>query len=105
MRIGYASSQSLIDERALHPMTVWRMLSWLGAQLMALRLGRQLLLQSNPNSTSHRFVGAVAPQKFRSRQRQLQLARARQLLQLSDEWHGHFGQKFFPRFATRAGPS
>lgn len=106
VRIGYAADpQSCIDERSLHHMTVWRMLSWLGAQIAALQLGRRLLLEANPHSSSHRFVAAVHPQKFRSPQRHAQLEHARQVLQLGDDWHAQFGEKFFPRFATRAGPS
>jgi hypothetical protein len=84
-------------------MTVWRMLSWLGCQLAALAEGRQLLQQHNPRSTCHRFVGAVAPHKFRSPQRERLLRRSRQLLHLIAEWEAVFPEKFFPRFATRAG--
>jgi hypothetical protein len=84
-------------------MTVWRMLSWLGCQLAALAEGRQLLQQHNPRSTCHRFLGAVAPHKFRSPQRERLLRRSRQLLHLIAEWEATFPEKFFPRFATRAG--
>ena len=97
------SGASAIDERALHHMTVWRMLSWLGCQLAALAQGRQLLQQHNPDSTCHRFAGAVAPQKFRSPQRERLLCQSRQLLHLIAEWETTFPEKFFPRFATRAG--
>jgi hypothetical protein len=92
-----------IDERALHPMTVWWMLTWLGTQLAALASGRQLVLAHNPNSTCHRVVGAVAPHKFRSPQRESRLRQARQLLHLIQEWEQTFPEKFFPRFATRSG--
>ncbi len=83
--------------------TVWRTLSWLGGQLAALTTGRQLLQQHNPRSTCHRFVGAVAPHKFRSSQREQLLRQSRQLLHLMAEWNGLFREKFFPRFATRSG--
>jgi len=104
-RIGYQTSlgSSAIDERALHHSTVWRMLTWLGLQSAALVLGRQQIQERHPGSTCHRFLGAVAPQKFRSPQREQLLRRARQLLHLVVEWERLFGQRFFPRFATRAG--
>ena len=92
-----------IDERALAHSTIWRTLTWLGAQLAALAKGRQLVQQRNPGSTCHRFLGAVAPHKFRSRQRELLLRRSRQLLHLRAEWEALFPEKFFPRFATRSG--
>jgi hypothetical protein len=92
-----------IDERALHHSTVWRMLAWLGCQVASLTQGRQLVQQQNPSSTCHRFVGAVAPHKFRSPQRGQVLRQSRQLLHLIVEWNGLFPEKFFPRFATRSG--
>jgi hypothetical protein len=79
------------------------MLSWLGCQLAALATGRQLIQQHTPRSTCHRFVGAVAPHKFRSPQRGQLLRQSRQLLQLIAEWEELFPEKFFPRFATRSG--
>jgi hypothetical protein len=91
------------EQRALHHMTVWRMLSWMGGQFAALASGRQMLLEHNAASTCHRFVGALAPRKFRSPQRQFTLQHARQLLALITEWEQTFPEKFFPRFATRAG--
>lgn len=84
-------------------MTVWRMLSWLGSQVPALQLGIRLIVQHNPDTTCHRFVGAVDPKKFRSPQRQRQLTQARKLLHLIDQWDRTFAEKFFPRFATRGG--
>ena len=91
------------DERALHHMTVWRMLTWLGCQLAALAQGRQLIQQQNPTSTCHRFAGAVGPHKFRSPERERLLRQSRQLLHVVAEWEASFPEKFFPRFATRAG--
>jgi hypothetical protein len=84
-------------------MTVWRMLSWLGGQLAALMLGRRMIAERDPHSTCHRFVGAVAPHKSRSRQRAELLQQSRQLLWVIDEWERLFPERFFPRFATRAG--
>jgi hypothetical protein len=102
---GYQTpaGESTIDERALHHSTVWWMLAWLGGQLAALTAGRRHIQQQHPGSTCHRFVGAVAPHKFRSPEREQVLRRARQLLQLVGEWDRLFPQKFFPRFATRSG--
>ena len=84
-------------------MTIWRMLTWLGSQVVALAAGRRQILQSDPDSTCHRFVGVVSPNKFRSPQRQQQLQQSRQLFQVLTEWERLFGEKFFPRFATRSG--
>jgi hypothetical protein len=92
-----------IDERVLHHSTVWWMLAWLGGQLVALKAGRRQIQQQHPGSTCHRFVGAVAPHKFRSPQREGLLRQSRQLLHLIAEWDGLFPEKFFPRFATRSG--
>jgi hypothetical protein len=102
---GYETSSGAraIDERALNHSTVWRMLTWLGCQLAALAEGRQLVQQSNPGSTCHRFVGAVAPHKSRSSQRDQLLRQSRQLIHLMSEWNRLFPEKFFPRFATRSG--
>jgi hypothetical protein len=94
---------SATDERALHHSTIGRMLTWLGSQCTALAVGRQLIQGRCPASTSHRFAGAVAPQKFRSPPREQVLRRARQLLHLIAEWEEVFSEKFFPRFATRSG--
>jgi hypothetical protein len=79
------------------------MLTWLGCQLAALAKGRQLIQQRHPRSTCHRFVGSVAPHKFRSPQRGQLLRQSRQLLHLMAEWERLFPEEFFPRFATRSG--
>jgi len=83
--------------------TVWRILAWLGCQVAAMAKGREQILQHAPQSACHRFVGAVAPHKFRSPQRERILRRSRQLFYLMAEWDELFPTKFFPRFATRAG--
>ena len=105
MRFGYESfSNSLtIDERTLNHSTIWRMLTWLGCQIIALQMGRKLLDQYDPTSSTHRFVGAVAPHKYRSPQRASCLRTARSLLHLIDLWDRTFPERFFPRFATRSG--
>jgi hypothetical protein len=102
---GYVTppGAAAIDERKLDHSTIWRMLGWLGGQLAALFIGRRLLQEQHPGSSCHRFVGAVAPHKFRSPQRECLLRQSRQLLHLSAEWDGLFPEKFFPRFATRSG--
>jgi hypothetical protein len=102
---GYqaAPDASGIEERALHHTTIWRLLTWLGSQLAAMAVGRELILQEDPSSTCHRFVGAVAPHKSRSSQRERSLRHSRQLLHLIAEWEDRFPESFFPRFATRAG--
>ena len=61
---------SAMEERALHHSTIWCVLTWLGVQSAALAAGRQLIQERCPASTCHRFAGAVAPQKFRSPQRE-----------------------------------
>ena len=92
------------DERGLlDHSTVWRMLTWLGGQLVALATGRQSIQQRDPCSTCHRFDGAVAPHKFRSPPRGQLLRQSRQVLHLCAEWEEWFPEKFFPRFATRSG--
>jgi hypothetical protein len=103
--IGYQTPKEspVIDERALHHSTIWRMLTWLGSQCAALAHGRQQIQDRNPGSTCHRFVGAVAPHKFRSPQREQVLRCSRQQLHLIAEWEKLFSEKYFPRFATRSG--
>jgi hypothetical protein len=92
-----------IDNRVLDHMTVWRMLTWLGSQLEAWKAGLGFLIQDDPSCDCHRFLGAVAPRKFRSLSRGQKLRQARRLLHLTDEWDRRFPEKFFPRFATRSG--
>jgi len=92
-----------IDERALAHSTIWRVLTWLGAQLAALANGRQMVQQHNPRSTCHRFSGTVAPRKYRCQRRGRLLRQSRQLIHLRAEWDELFSEKFFPRFATRSG--
>ena len=103
-RIGYVSrsDEQKIDERALNRSTLWRFLLFLGTQTVALQMGLQLYSEHDPLSSLHRFVGAVAPHKYRSPQRAEILRSARRLLHLIDRWDGIFPEPFFPRFATRS---
>ena len=108
MVIGYQTpteirQQGKFDERALSHTTVWRMLSWLGTQVVALEKGLELLAHHNVSCTCHRFVGMVAPYKYRSEARRQALCTARRLLHLIDRWNRSFPEPFFPRFATRSG--
>lgn len=101
--VGYVTppGHSKIDERALHRSTLWRFIGFLGAQVAALHIGMQLWIEHDPLTTLHRFVGAVAPHKYRSEQRHQILRTARRLLMLIDHWDRTFPDSFFPRFATR----
>lgn len=101
--IGYVTplGQPEIDERALDRSTLWRFLAFLGTQVTALQSGLQLWSEREPLSTLHRFLGAVAPHKYRSPQRGEGLRTARRLLHLLDRWDRTFDEPFFPRFATR----
>jgi hypothetical protein len=102
--IGYQTPPGApFDERALNHATVWRMLTWLGCQLEAFRQGLGLIMQHDPGSRCHRFLGAVAPHKFRSRTRGKSLRQSRRLLHLINQWQKLFPEPFFPRFATRSG--
>jgi hypothetical protein len=89
--------------RALHVATLWQLLTWLGSQTAVLQATLSLLSQHAPADDLHRFVGAVAPQKYRSPERQAILTTARRLLHLIDRWDRTFPERFFPRFATRGG--
>lgn len=104
--IGYVTpqNQKKIDERALHRSTLWRLLQFLGTQTVALQLGLQLCSEHDPLATGHRFLGAVAPHKYRSPQRGEISRTARRLLHLIDHWKRTFAESFFPRFATRSRP-
>jgi hypothetical protein len=104
--LGYVTppGQKKIDERALHRSTLWRLLQFLGAQTVALQLGLELCGQHDSQFTGHRFLGAVAPHKYRSPQRGEILRTARRLLHLIDHWKRTFADWFFPRFATRSRP-
>ncbi len=101
--IGYVtpSGQMKIDERALHRSTLWRFVFFLGVQTTALQHGLELWSEHEPLSTLHRFLGGVAPHKYRSQPRAEILRTARRLLHLIDHWDRTFARPFFPRFATR----
>jgi hypothetical protein len=101
--IGYVTEpgQTQIDERALHRSTLWRFVLFLGVQTAALQIGLGLLAEHDPDSTLHRFLGAVAPHKYRTDARGEILRTSRRLLHLIDRWNRIFSESFFPRFATR----
>ena len=100
--MGYVTppDEDVLDERALHRSTLWRFLSFLGAQVVALRQGLDLWSEHDPLSTLHRFLGNVAPHKYRSPQRDDTLRTGRRLLHLMDHWDRNFEKSFFPHFAT-----
>jgi hypothetical protein len=107
-KIGYPLDDARGDEQVCEQAVVdhsliWRMAGWLGALSGALDKAREMLLQSNPDSTCHRITGGGDPHKARSPERLTTLAEARQLLLVMSEWEECFGRKFFPRFATRSG--
>jgi hypothetical protein len=79
--------------RALHWATVWHLLTWLGSQTAGLQAGLTLLSQYDPADDSHRFVGAVAPHKYRSPERQTVLTTARRLRHLIDRWDRTFPER------------
>ena len=101
--IGYVTEpgQTTIDERALHRSTLWRFVLFLGTQTAALQAGLGLLAEHDPDSTLHRFLGAVAPHEYRTDARGEILRTARRLLHLINRWNRIFCESFFPRFATR----
>ena len=100
--MGYVTppGQEKDDGRVLNRSTLWRLLLFLGTQVIALQTGLQLLDEHSPSSSLHRFLGAVSPRKYRSPQRGEILRIARRLLHLIDHWNRAFGEPFFPRFAT-----
>lgn len=85
------------------PSLVWRFITWMGSLTFSLDKAREMILKHNPNSLCHRVSGSVDPFKSRSDDRQHTLETARQLVLIMPEWEDCFGEKFFPRFATRAG--
>lgn len=85
------------------PSLVWRFITWMGSLTFSLDKAREMILKHQPNSLCHRVSGSVDPFKARSDDRQRTLETARQLVLIMPEWEDYFGEKFFPRFATRAG--
>jgi hypothetical protein len=82
---------------------IWRMVGWLGGLTFALDTACRMILQRNPNSLCHRYTSNIRRAKARSDQRQKTLETADHLLRVIVEWEAIFGEKFFPRFATRSG--
>lgn len=124
-RIGYSVSETVrqdTDSRTAEPVAdrpsqerpsfdqpivdhslIWRMVGWLGSLTLVLDKACQMLLQRNPDSLCHRYVSNVNPDKARSDHRLATLETADHLLHVIGEWEATFGEKFFPRFATRSG--
>ena len=101
-RIVYADHP---DAAALSHTTLHRWLSFLGAMTVSLAIGCELFLQAHPESSIHRFTGAVDPRKARSSEREKLLRVARRLLHLRCLWDEAFNETpFFPRFATSGCP-
>lgn len=107
-KIGYPVQPAEQDKKPGHqpvipPSLVWRFLGWLGRLSLSLEKARELILQSEPNSTCHRQVVAVDPFQARSPERLVALETAGQLLQVMPEWERCFERPLFPQFATRSG--
>lgn len=97
--------EETINERTLRGSTLCRLLSFLGLQAAAIQAGSELVNERDPSARLHRFVGAVAPCKYRSPERANRLRTARRLFNLIDHWNRNFAEPFFPRYATAArGP-
>jgi len=90
---------------ALSHSTVHRWLGFFGAMLLSYQIGAEALLQADPNSAIHRFLGLVDPKRARSQERLKVLSIARRLLHLQTLWDRHFLTcPFFAHFATVARP-
>jgi len=68
------------DIPALSHSTVHRWLGFFGAMLLSYHIGAEDLLQADPSSTVHRFLGHVDPNRARSDDRLKVLSIARRLL-------------------------
>jgi hypothetical protein len=85
---------------AVQASTLWRWLSWLGELPNTLAAASALIRQKDSCCTLHREPWAVAPQKYRSDQRQHQLQQAMRLLTTASFFERLFGREIFPCFAT-----
>jgi hypothetical protein len=102
--LGEASSErDSIHQPIVDHSLIWRMVGWLGSLTLALDEACRMILQRHPNSLCHRFASHVHRDKARSNPRQATLETADHLLHVIEEWEATFGEKFFPRFATRSG--
>jgi len=75
---------------ALSHSTLHRWLGFIGAMTITLQIGTEALLQADPNSSIHRFLGHVDPKRARSEERLKVLSVARRLLHLQTLWDRHF---------------
>jgi len=98
-----AKVSSGTHQRVVPPSLVWRFITWMGSLTFSLDKAREMILKHQPNSLCHRVSGSVDPFKARSDDRLRRLETARQMVLIMPEWEDCFGEKFFPRFATRAG--
>jgi len=98
--IAYSTDKG-IQEPCLAGSTVWRWLSWIGGSLNApLTRAMNLIRQKAPSSTIFREIRPLAPQKYRSQNRQSILDSAMRFFVAEEEYHTLFGSSIFPRFAT-----
>ena len=68
---------------------------------ITIQVGNESMLQADPNSSIHRFLGHVDPKRARTLERLKVLSIARRLLHLLTLWDRHFLTcPFFARIAT-----
>jgi len=93
------------EATALSHSTLHGWLGFFGAMTITIQIGAEALLQTDPNSSIHRFLGLVDPKRARTQERLKVLSVARRLLYLQTLWDRHFSTcPFFARFATVARP-
>lgn len=99
--VGYAKTpEGAIDERQLAPSTVHRWLTSLSALTDTLHEALRLIKARFPGSRIFRTIVPIAPWKYRSERRRLQLLSCRRLLQADREYRILFGPSVFPHLAT-----
>jgi len=82
--VFYKQANKPIDSvaPALSHSTVHQWLGFFGAMTITLQIGSEALLQADPNSSIHRFLGLVDPKRARTQKRLKVLSVARRLLYL-----------------------
>jgi hypothetical protein len=99
--VGYARTQEgAIDERHLVPSTVHRWLSSLAGLTDTIHEALRVIKAKSPGSGIFRSIVPVAPWKYRSERRRLQLLACQRLIQADREYRGLFGTSVFPHLAT-----